>query len=365
MLPFSDHSAALRGMGADDQRLLEIEQALSDAPPGSLAGRVSRVDRGQFQLLTPVGSYSVDTSGVAPVGVGDWCIVGGAEVTPTPGSSLELQHLLERRTSLVRQSSGNRTERQVLATNVDTVMVVIPFDLEFSPRRAERFLALAWDSGAPPVIVLTKADLISDESTASVLQEVDAIRAEAPVIICSTVTGAGMPELQALVTLGRTVALIGTSGSGKSSLVNSLSGAQVVKTGAVRAADAKGRHTTTWRELIVVPSGGTLIDTPGLRELGMWIDEEGIESAFTDISELAPQCRFNDCAHQSEPGCAVLAAIASGDLDPIRLESYRKLLGEAADASGKHDYRMAKHQQKIGKKRIQADKDRDRPLDTR
>ncbi len=333
MLPLSPHLDALRAMGADDDRLTEIEAALTAAPPGALAGRVSRVDRGQFQLLSPIGTYSVDTSGVAPVGVGDWCIVVGAELSPEPGSTLELQHLLERRTSLVRQSSGNRTERQVLATNVDTVMVVIPFDLEFSPRRAERFLALAWDSGAPPVIILTKADLISDEGAAAVLEQVDAIRAEAPVMICSSVTGVGMSDVHALVASGRTVALIGTSGSGKSSFVNALSGADVVKTGAVRAADAKGRHTTTWRELIVVPTGGTLIDTPGLRELGMWIDEEGIENAFTDISDLAPQCRFNDCAHLSEPGCAVLAAIASGELDPIRLESYRKLLGEAAYAS--------------------------------
>jgi ribosome biogenesis GTPase len=361
MPPLPAGAVELRAMGADDARLVEIEAALDGASPGALAGRVSRVDRGQFQLLTPAGSFSVDTTGVAPVGVGDWCIVGGTIAPTTPDTALSLERLLLRRSALVRQSSGNRTERQVLATNIDTVLVVIPLDGAFSPRRAERFLALAWDSGAEPVIVMTKYDLVSAQAAEVTVREVDAIRAGTPVMICSSVTGFGMADLHGLVTPGRTVALLGTSGSGKSSLVNALSGADVVRIGAVRAADAKGRHTTTWRELIVVPTGGTLIDTPGLRELGMWIDEEGIESAFTDISDLAPQCRFNDCAHQSEPGCAVLAAIAAGDLDPVRLESYRKLLEEAAHAARQNENRMAKMQQKVSRKRRQDEDRRDRP----
>jgi ribosome biogenesis GTPase len=357
----SSNADVLRAMGADDERLTEIDDALAEESPGALAGRVSRVDRGQFQLLTPTDSISVDTTGVAPVGVGDWCIVVGTDEPTTSGSWWALQLLLNRRSSLVRQSSGNRTERQVLATNMDTVMVVIPLDIAFSPRRAERFLALAWDSGAEPVIVLTKLDLVSAEAAEATAKEVDAVRSGVPAMICSSVTGVGMPELHALVAPGRTVALLGTSGSGKSSLVNALSGADVVRTGEVRESDAKGRHTTTWRELIVVPTGGTLIDTPGLRELGMWIDEEGIESAFTDISDLAPHCRFNDCAHQSEPGCAVLAAIAAGELDPVRLESYRKLLSEVAFAARKNDIRIAKAEQKVSRLRKQDGKGRSRP----
>jgi ribosome biogenesis GTPase len=170
-----------------------------------------------------------------------------------------------------------------------------------------------------------------------------------------------MDAVRALVTGGTTVALLGTSGSGKSSLVNALMGSDVVQTGAVRAADSKGRHTTTWRELLVVPTGGVLIDTPGLRELGMWIDEEGIDAVFTEITELAAHCRFGDCAHDSEPDCAVRAAIASGALDPERLASYRKLLAEADYAARQNDQRLTRENQKIWRKRTAEGRRKARP----
>ena len=344
-------TATLHALGADDEVLEAFALELKTSPPGTVVGRVGRVDRGRFQLLAAGDNISVATSGVSAVCVGDWCTVSK---TPGPGGvtgTYVLHHLLPRRTALVRQSSGSRVESQALAANIDTVMVVVPLDRAISRRQIERFLALAWDSGARPVLILTKADLVDGPAAAAAAADVTAVSGELPVLIASVVTGAGMDAVRAFVTSGSTVALLGTSGSGKSSLVNALMGADVVQTGDVRQADSKGRHTTTWRELVVVPSGGALIDTPGLRELGMWVDEEGIDAAFADITDLEGQCRFNDCAHLSEPGCAVLAAIVAGELAPDRLESYRKLLGEAAFAAQKNDNRLAKEAQKVWKKR--------------
>jgi ribosome biogenesis GTPase len=261
----------------------------------------------------------------------------------------------------VRQSSGSRIESQALAANIDTVMVVIPLDRPVSRRQIERFLALAWDSGAQPILVLTKADLVEEDAVMAALAEVTAVSGDLSVLVASVVTGAGMDGVAALVHNGLTVTLLGTSGSGKSTLVNALMGSDVVQTGEVREADNKGRHTTTWRELVVVPTGGALIDTPGLRELGMWVDEVGIDAAFNDVTDLAALCRFNDCAHVSEPGCAVLAAIAAGELAADRLDSYRKLLGEAAFAARKNDHRLAKEAQKVWKQRLLDGRGRARP----
>lgn len=354
-----ERAMALRTLGADDATLRALAGAIEASPSPLVAGRVGRVDRGRFQLLTGGEDISVATAGVSPVCVGDWCTVSaGAEgVTEV----YALHEVLPRRTALVRQSSGSRVEPQALAANIDTVMVVIPFDHPISPRQIERFLALAWDSGAQPVLVLTKVDLVDDAVRSTAVMDVAGVSGDLEVIVVSVVTGTGLDHVSSFVRAGTTVALLGTSGSGKSSLVNALMGAEVVQTGEVRETDGKGRHTTTWRELLVVPGGGALIDTPGLRELGMWVDEEGIDAAFADITDLEEQCRFNDCAHGSEPGCAVLAAIAAGELSVDRLESYQKLLSEAAFAAEKNDHRLANEAQKVWRKRSLQGRRKTRP----
>jgi len=357
----SDSAAMLRTLGANDDVVDALATLLTEAPGGTLVGRVGRVDRGRFQLLTAEGAISISTSGVSPVCVGDWCAASGTSDSPGHEDTYTLLAVLPRRTALVRQSSGSRIESQALAANIDTVMVVIPLDRPVSRRQIERFLALAWDSGAQPILVLTKADLVDAEMVTAALAEVTAVSGDLSVLVASVVTGAGMDEVAAHVQSGLTVALLGTSGSGKSTLVNALMGSDVVQTGEVRDADNKGRHTTTWRELVIVPTGGALIDTPGLRELGMWVDEEGIDAVFNDVTDLAALCRFNDCAHVSEPGCAVLAAIANGDLAADRLDSHRKLLGEAAFAARKNDHRLAKEAQKVWKQRLLDGRRRARP----
>jgi ribosome biogenesis GTPase len=356
-----DAVATLRTLGADDDVVDAFVTLLENAPAGTIVGRVGRVDRGRFQLVSAEGGMSIPTAGVSPVCVGDWCAASRPSESTEHDDSYALYEVLPRRTALVRQSSGSKIESQALAANIDTVMVVIPLDRPVSRRQIERFLALAWDSGAQPVLVLTKSDLVDGEAVTAARAEVGAVSGDLSVLVASVVSGTGMQDVAALVQGGLTVALLGTSGSGKSTLVNALMGSDVVQTGEVREADNKGRHTTTWRELVVLPSGGALIDTPGLRELGMWVDEEGIDAAFNDVTDLAAHCRFNDCAHASEPGCAVLAAIAAGELALDRLDSYRKLLGEAAFAARQNDHRLAKEAQKVWKQRLLDGRRRARP----
>jgi ribosome biogenesis GTPase / thiamine phosphate phosphatase len=349
-----------RALGADVARLEEIDQALGDSPEGTLAGRVVRVDRGQFTLADGQTSMTVPTSGIAPVAVGDWCLA-----VPVPGVpshlSLELWRVLARRTELVREAAGKRTELQALAANIDTVLVLTPLDRKFSARQIERFLSLAWESGADPVLVLTKGDLAQPDHIESVEAAAASVAVGLPVIVTSVVTGAGLTEVMAYLSPGRTLALLGTSGCGKSSMVNALMGADLARTGAVRAADAKGRHTTTWRELLVGPSGWCIIDTPGLRELGMWITDKGIDAAFSDVSDLERTCRFANCTHVNEPGCGVLEAVQAGDLDVKRLDSYRKLQREAAFTARKFDRRLASEERRIWKQRTREGRQRARP----
>ncbi|WP_328677163.1 ribosome small subunit-dependent GTPase A [Streptomyces sp. NBC_00343] len=295
---------------------------------GLLAGRVIRVDRGQCDVVTADGTVRADTAFVTPndplrvVCTGDWVAVEPA------GNPRYVRTYLPRRTAFVRSTSSKRSEGQILAANVDHAIVAVPLTGDLDLGRIERFLALAWESGARPVVVLTKADLVPDAVTLSYLvQDVETAAPGVPVLAVSAATGDGIDVLAA-VAAGGTSVLLGQSGAGKSTLANALIGADVMDVRATRDVDGKGRHTTTTRNLLALPGGGVLIDTPGLRGVGLWDAQTGVGQVFAEIAELAGQCRFHDCAHTAEPGCAVLAALDSGELPERRLDSYRKLMRE-------------------------------------
>jgi ribosome biogenesis GTPase len=271
--------------------------------------------------------------------VGDWVALR----LPTGEGRAMIHAILPRRSKFSRKSAGQRTEEQVVAANVDTIFLVSGLDGDFNPRRIERYLTAAWDSGAQPVVVLNKLDRCPDPEAC--LLETEAIALGVPVHRVSALTGENCEELAAYLVPGRTVGFLGSSGVGKSTLINRLLGRDVQRTGEVREGDDRGRHTTTHRELFRAPGGGLLIDTPGLREIQLWEGDQGIESAFPEIEELAERCRFGDCRHQGEPGCAVEAAAASGELPAERLESYRKLQRELRQIHIRQD-EMARLQEK-------------------
>jgi ribosome biogenesis GTPase len=295
---------------------------------GLLPGRVAVQERGAVVLFIAAGTLQASGHAVA----GDW-----VAVEPLEGEERGIvRAVLPRRTRFARKEPW-LTEEQVVAANVDTAFLVTDCGRDFKPRRLERYLTATWDSGADPVIVLTKSDLADD--VAETMAEAEAIAFGVPVHAVSSVTGEGLETLEPHLLPGRTVALLGSSGVGKSTLANRLLGEEVLATNEVRS-DGRGRHTTTHRELVRLPDGALLLDTPGMRELQLWADESALEETFADVAELAKRCRFSDCAHGSEPGCAVRAALGDGTLPSVRWESYGKLQRELRALALKQDARL-------------------------
>ena len=293
-------------------------------PPGCLPARVTRVDRGRLTVLGDDGEARVhlaaamyDDAVLGGPAVGDWVALRGELAVA----------LLPRTSAFTRTVAGRSSAAQVVAANLDTVLVVDSLAGETRLRRVERYLAVSWGSGATPVVVLTKADLCRDVAAAAAEVAEDALGVE--VLPVSSLTGEGIAAVRALLGPGRTAAMVGPSGVGKSSLANALAGQALAQTREIREQDGRGRHTTTARELHLLPGGGMLVDTPGIRELGLYDDSEGVDTAYADVASLAAACRFRDCGHRSEPGCAVGAAIDDGSLDPARYSAWRKLQAEA------------------------------------
>jgi ribosome biogenesis GTPase / thiamine phosphate phosphatase len=306
--------------------------------------RVATQSHGLYRLLSALGEHRAERAGrlrhesetVDHPAVGDWVAADLRD-----DGTATIHHVLPRRTSFSRkEASGvsDRSREQVVAANVDTVFLVNALGRDLNVRRLERYLTMAWESGARPVVVLTKADLHPEHGDD--LAEVQAVAFGVDIHVTSAVDGDGVDELAHYASPGQTVALLGSSGVGKSTLVNALAGEELLATAAVRESDERGRHTTTHRELVRLPEGGLLLDTPGMRELQLWDSADGLEQTFADVAELILQCRFSDCGHSTEPGCAVRASLADGTLPSERWEAYDKLQRELKALEIRHDARL-------------------------
>ena len=328
-------------------RIAEVLEVLDD--PQLHAARVSAQHKGGYNIISEsgpqsavvAGRFSHSASGSELPAVGDWVAI-------RPGDPAVIVEVLPRTSQISRKVAGLAIEEQLLAANVDIVFVVASLESERNDRRIERYLTLAWEGGARPVVILTKIDLVEDwverhADLAAVLVGTD-------IVAVSNVTGAGFEDVEEFLEGTPTLVALGSSGAGKSSFINRLLGDEVMATKEVRW-DGKGRHTTTHRELIPLPTGGAIIDTPGLREIQLWLAEDGVDATFSDIAELAAGCRFSDCRHDREPGCAVLAAVEDGTLSSDRLGSYRKQQREIAALARRTDRQLATKEAKKWKQR--------------
>jgi ribosome biogenesis GTPase len=322
--------------------------------PGLAPGRVVAAHRAAYDVQTSGGGVRTRLPGrlvheSVDVAVGDW--VGLADGL--------IRVVLPRRSAIVRQAAGRTSEKQTLAANVDLAFIVTSLGPELEPRRIERYLVTIWESGAVPEIVLTKVDRVDDPSPH--VAAVEAVAVGVPIHVVSALTGEGCDALRARLAPGVTAVLIGSSGVGKSTLVNRFAGRERMAVTETRADDDEGRHTTSHRELIELPGGGVVIDTPGIRELQLW-DSGGMDEAFADLEDLAAACRFNDCSHDTEPGCAVNAALASGELTAERYESWRKLQRELRAIAIRADARLRREEKRKWQQRARDGRARARRL---
>jgi ribosome biogenesis GTPase / thiamine phosphate phosphatase len=296
-----------------------------------IPARIAAEHRGAYEVWSTTGSgraqlagrVSLELEDGSPPGVGDWVVLKDA---PGPDHTTIIERVLERRTVFTRGAAGREARAQVVAANVDVVFAVCGLDSDFNLRRIERYLARIWASGAQPAVILNKADICAD--TGARIADIESHAVGVPVHVISALRLEGIDAVRSSIHEGMTVALVGSSGAGKSTLVNALLGKEQMRTGEVRASDGRGRHVTSHRQLVLLPGGGLLLDTPGMRELQL-LDDDGIDTVFGDLAALAGRCRFRDCRHDTEPGCAVKEAVESGELDPDRFEHYRKLKREA------------------------------------
>jgi ribosome biogenesis GTPase / thiamine phosphate phosphatase len=324
------------------------------AARGLTPARVIVQQRGLYVLATSLGEASAQLSGrfAHDAADGDYPVAGdwvAAAVRPAEASAT-IHHLLPRRSAFKRRAAGGgAASMQVVAANVDVALLVASLNGDLNPRRIERYLATAWESGADPVVVLTKADLCAE--TGTLKGEIEAVAIGVPVHVVSAVTGEGLAGLAESIAPGQTAALLGSSGVGKSSLVNALAGNVLMATQPIREDDARGRHTTTLRQLVLLPNGRLMLDTPGMRELGLWDADAGVAATFAEVEVLIAACRFRDCAHDTEPGCAVQAALADGGLDPARWRNYTKLQRELDRLARKDDPVQRAEQRKVWIKR--------------
>ncbi|HEQ98456.1 MAG TPA: ribosome small subunit-dependent GTPase A [candidate division Zixibacteria bacterium] len=317
--------------------------------------RVSQEHKSRYVILGEAGELSAEISGKfrhEALGKSDFPAVGDwVAVSPRPDEGTGTIHaILPRKSAFSRKVAGNETEAQVVAANIDTVFLVSGLDNEFNPRRIERYLTLAWECGASPVILLNKSDLCEDVEAK--VSELDSISFGIPIVPISARNRTGLDDLRKSIGRGMTAAFLGSSGVGKSTIINGLLGYERQFVNEVREDDSRGRHTTTYRELIHLPGGGILVDTPGMREIQLWGDESGLSHVFDDIEAFASQCKYRDCSHNGEPGCAVEKALENGSLDKKRWSNYQKLQKELRFLAVRQDKKEARRQQREWDKKI-------------
>ena len=327
------------------------------AARGYCAGRVFLESKQVYYVYTEDDEVWADVAGRMRYrafesqdlpGVGDWVAIRRRE----DENRATIHAVLPRKSRFSRKVAGSKTEEQIIAANIDTVFLVTGLDNDFNPRRIERYLITAWESGARPVIILNKADACLDVE--QIKRETEAIALGVPVLLMSAARNEGLDALLPFIGTGQTVSLLGSSGVGKSTIINRLLGANVQRVREVREGDDRGKHTTTHRELLVLPTGGLIMDTPGMRELQLWVSDGGLQGAFEDIASLIRKCRFSDCQHAAEPGCAVREALTEETIDRARFDHYQKMQKEMKHLELKQDHRAALVEKEKWKKIHQA-----------